>query len=420
MTSDSRRGWRERVELGVYRSHRVACLSSRDRRPGRRCGCAFQVSVPGPAGGSTLVSLEPGASLGDARAEKRRRMAAGRPLPPDASSRPRTVHELAVVYLRDREPLLAPATIRTTADGYRLRVAPHLGATPLERLSRPAVERWVGRLLSTGSSAHATRKALAALKVMCSYGVELGALEANPCARVRVPEPPHDPTAPPAPVSRVLSPAELELLLAACVSPREEVVVRLAVESGLRSGEVRGLRWPDVELAARRLHVRRAVWRDVVKVPKGRRRRRVAMTAALADALSRLYAALVVERGLPADGYVLPSRDGLGPCGDDTPLELVQRVQVRTGLVQTRAGRRRPRVTFHELRHTAASLMLTAGVSPVVVARQLGHASSAITTSVYEHLLDDGLLDEAVSSVRVAGGVAVAIEHEPETAPDRS
>ena len=419
--SESRRGWRERVEPGVYRSHRVGCLSSRDRRPGRRCACVLQVSVPGVSGGSTLATLEPGASLADARNVKRRRMAAGRPLLVDVRDRlPRTVHELAVVYLRDREPLLAPATIRTTAEGYRLRVAPHFAATPLERLSRPAVERWLGRLLSSGSSAHATRKALAALKVMCSYGVELGVLEANPCARVRVPEPPHDPSAAPAPVSRVLSPAELELLLAACASAREEAVVRLAVESGLRSGEVRGLRWPDVELAARRLHIRRAVWRDVVKVPKGRRRRRVAMTVALADALSRLYAAEVVERGLPADGYVVPGRNGLGPCGDDTPLELAQRVQIRAGLVETRGGKLRPRVTFHELRHTAASLMLTAGVSPVVVARQLGHASSAITTSVYEHLLDDGLLDEAVSSVRVAGGVAGAIEREPETARDRS
>ena len=47
--------------------------------------------------------------------------------------------------------------------------------------------------------------------------------------------------------------------------------------------------------------------------------------------------------------------------------------------------------------------MLTRGVSPVVVARQLGHASSAITTSVYEHLLEDALLDEAVRSVQGAG-----------------
>jgi integrase len=334
------------------------------------------VSVPGPSGGSTLVSLEPGASLAEARNVKRRRMAAGRPLPADTGGRPpSTVHELAVLYLRDREPLLAPATIRTTAEGYRLRVAPHFGATPLERLSRPAVERWVGRLLETGSSVHATRKALAALKVMCSYAVELGALAANPCSRVLVPAPPSDGLRP---VERVLSPAELERLLAACETAREEAIVRLAAESGLRSGEVRGLRWPDVELAALRLHVRRSVWRDVLKVPKGRRARRVAITPELGATLSRLYAENVVERGLPAEGYVIAGR----------------------------FGGARARVTFHGLRHTAASAMLSAGVPAVVVAAQLGHASSAITHAVYEHLLEDAALDAAVRSVRVAGSVA--------------
>jgi integrase len=178
--------------------------------------------------------------------------------------------------------------------------------------------------------------------------------------------------------------------------------VRLAAESGLRSGEVRGLRWPDVELAALRLHVRRSVWRDIVKVPKGRRTRRVAMTPELGETLSRLYRESVIERGLPAEGYVVPARDGVGPCGADTPLALVQRVQVRAGLV---VGAR-PRVTFHGLRHTAASSMLSAGVPAVVVAAQLGHASSAITHAVYEHLLDDTALDAAVRSVRVAGAVA--------------
>jgi integrase len=67
-------------------------------------------------------------------------------------------------------------------------------------------------------------------------------------------------------------------------------------------------------------------------------------------------------------------------------------------------------VTYHGLRHTAATAMLTAGTPAVVVAAQLSHASSAITHAVYEHRLDDRALDAAVRSVRVAGGVAGAEE----------
>ena len=75
----------------------------------------------------------------------------------------------------------------------------------------------------------------------------------------------------------------------------------------------------------------------------------------------------------------------------------------------------RPKVTYHELRHTAATMMLTGGKSAVVVARQLGHRDSRITTQVYEHLMDDGLLDDALDvfhAPEVAGEVAGLTEAE--------
>ena len=110
----------------------------------------------------------------------------------------------------------------------------------------------------------------------------------------------------------------------------------------------------------------------------------------------------------------------------DTPLEVVQQVQKRAGLTieKTAKGKRvvRARVTYHELRHTAATTMLTNGTSAVVVARQLGHKDSRITTRVYEHLLDDGLLDAALSVFQppdVAGRVAGLDEAEQEKAADR-
>jgi integrase len=327
-----------------------------------------------------------------------------------------TVHELAVTYLRAKAPLLAPSTMLTTEDAYRLRVAPHLRDVPLADLNRGRVEAWIGTLLETGTSTHAARKALAALRVMLSYAVELGELPANPCSRVRVPQPPADPDAPP-PVERVLTPDEVERVLAVCETQREQALVRLGAETALRSGEVRGLRWPDVELLARRVRVRRAIWRDVVKLPKSGKARRVAITPALADCLTELYRLDVVERGRSEDGYVFVGRDGVSPIGTDTPLEVVQRLQVRAGVVRAKHGKLRAKATFHEHRHTAATIMLTAGKPLPVVARQLGHASSKITAEVYEHLLDDELLDDALEAFdrsRIAQRIARL--NEPEAA----
>jgi integrase len=358
------------------------------------------------------VTLAEGTTLSEAKQERRRLLSQGRPTAP-AVELPGSLHELAVDYLRAKEPILAPSTIRGTADSYRLRVAPTFAGTDPATITRPRIEAWVGKLLKEGHSPHAIRKAVAALRVVLSFGVQAGVLDRNAAFGVAVPEPPADPDAPP-PVERVLDVDELAPLHEACESPREEVIVRLAVETGLRSGEVRGLRWPDVDLAARRLHVRRAVWRRVVKQPKGKRARRVAITHVLAEALATLYAAEVVGRGADASGYVLTGRDGSSVIGADTPRQVVERVQRRAGLTVEKADAQgkpstRARVTYHELRHTAATMMLTGGKSAVVVARQLGHRDSRVTTQVYEHLLDDGLLDDALAvfeSARIAGRIA--------------
>jgi hypothetical protein len=60
------------------------------------------------------------------------------------------------------------------------------------------------------------------------------------------------------------------------------------------------------------------------------------------EALGRLYEAEVVERGGAADGFVFTGRNGVGPMGDDSPLEMMQKVQQRAGLVVKRDGKLRP------------------------------------------------------------------------------
>jgi integrase len=403
--SKPRRGWRERVESGIYRQHRVGCASSADQRPGRRCGCPLHIAVPGD-GGSTLEALDAGETLTDARRRRRVALAAGPRARPAGDPRPQTVRDLARAFLRARAPLLAPATVRTLEEGFR-DALPVIGGVELDRLSRDRAEALVAALLAAGRSPHATRKALAALRPACTFAVERGWLDANPCARVRVPEPPRDPGEL-APVERVLTADELERLYRHAAGVRDEVVLRLAGDAGLRSGEVRGLAWPDVDLAARRLHVRRSLWRrEDPKLPKSRRARRVAISPELADALSRLYALEVVERGLDANGYVLVGRDGARAVCESYGLAVAARAQRAAGLVVERNGKRHPRITFHELRHTRASLALRDRVDLVTVARQLGHAGPHITATVYAHLVDDGALDAVATAGRTDRGSAV-------------
>jgi integrase len=242
---------------------------------------------------------------------------------------------------------------------------------------------------------------VAALRGILAVAVEWGRLPANPAARLRLPpEETHREQA----AERVLDEQQFRRLLAEGTrSPRIQTMLRAAGEGGLRRGELIGLRWPDVDLSARRLDVRRSVWQvggeKGEKTAKGRRARRVAISETFAGRLSAWYSASVVEGGADAAGYVWPGRRGQ-PMDAHTPTQAAARALARAGLVDD-AGR--PLVTLHGLRHSCGSILLARGVPLIVVSRHLGHADPNVTAKVYAHLLNDAQLDQAARVFNALG-----------------
>jgi integrase len=408
-----RRGWRERIEPGVYRLHRIACPATRDRRPGRRCGCAYQVLVPGAHPGLTRAVTVRG-SVTAARAERRRLQAAGRPVvsppEPDPPACP-TLGALAKQWQRTRTGVLAPNTLAEVEVDVRLRIAPVLGHLPIDQISRQQVDELVADLLRTGASVRMVRGVVSTLRRLLQAAVEWELIADNPARRVRLPAPEtHTRQA----HERVLSMDDLAVLVRACQgSLRTETMIRAMAELGLRRGEVIGLRWDDVDLDDLRLHVRRSV-SDVhgvrqERTTKGKRSRRVAISQGFA---ARLAAWKAARRGGGARGYVWPGRDA-APMNAHSPNQSLARALRRAGLVDTEGV---PLVTPHGLRHTSASLMLAAGVPLIVVSRQLGHANPNITAQVYAHLLADSQLDEAAAAFSGlgfrAGDAADHVDHD--------
>jgi len=390
-----RRGWRERVEPGVYRLHRIACPASRDQRPGRRCGCAYQVLVPGTRPGLTRAVTVRG-SVTQARAERRRLQAAGRPVVAAPAPDPPadlTLSALAEQWQRTRTGVLAPNTLAEVEVDVRLRLAPVLGELMVDAITRQHVDELVADLLRGGASARMVRGVVSSLRRLLQAAVDWRHLAENPARRVRLPAPEtHTRQA----HERVLSMDELAVLVRACQgSLRTETMIRAMAEAGLRRGEVIGLRWDDADLEGLRLHVRRSV-SDVRRVrqertTKGKRSRRVAISQGFAARLAAWKAAC---GGGDARGYVWPGTGG-APMNAHSPNQSLARALRRAGLVDARGV---PLVTPHGLRHTAASLMLAAGVPLIVVSRQLGHANPNVTAQVYAHLLCDAQLDEAAAA----------------------
>lgn len=184
----------------------------------------------------------------------------------------------------------------------------------------------------------------------------------------------------------VFTPKEIRKLFSAADTPlfasngdlkrnNTRLLLEMTIHTGMRSGELRGLQWGDIDWASNFLQVRRA-WRDgVFQEPKtAASRRRIGLSNDLVFRLREWK--LVCPRG--EYDLVFPNLAG-NPISH---ANLLQRMFYQT---LRRAGLRK--VRFHDLRHTFASVLISSGTDVVRVSRMLGHASPAITFQVYSHIL---------------------------------
>jgi len=295
-----------------------------------------------------------------------------------------------------------------TQDGYQNIVEHHLipalGQVQLKHLHPQAIQSYYGKAvekLSPRTVAKHHRLLSQALK----YAVRQGYLGRNPC---ELADPPSWKGKP----MRTLIPAEVEALFDEAKDSYFYPVYYSAVSTGLRQGELLGLRWRDVDLdflsisVSQVLYKRRGICQ--FKEPKtAHSRRRVAMTPKLALFLreyraerERLYRKLGKE--LTLDSLVFAYPDGR-PLDPSVLSHEFARLAKQAGL---------ERVRFHDLRHTFASLMLMRGAKPKVISEALGHASVGFTMDVYSHIIEGmqadamALLDEVLPEGIVKNSVA--------------
>lgn len=274
-------------------------------------------------------------------------------------------------WLESVRPSLKPSTAAGYASLIRSRILPALGPARIGALRPSDVQAWIAAMQEEGLSASRIRKAQVVLAAALDAAVADSLIARNPARGVRLPRIERKEAA-------YFEPAVVDAVAEAVGEYR--LLVLVLGRLGPRFGEAAALRRSSVDLLRRRLRIDRSITevdgRLVEGTTKGHAQRSVPIPAGLAVELEEHLAARVAA---DPDARLFTAPAG-GPLRHRNFEARVWRPTLRQlGL---------PHAGLHVLRHSAASLLISAGGSPKAVQTVLGHAQAAFTLTVYAHLFD--------------------------------
>jgi integrase len=286
-----------------------------------------------------------------------------------------------------------PSVIRSYEASLRLRLLPELGDRRLADVSRADVQDLADRLTGAGLTASTVSNALDPLRVIYRRAIRRDLVTTDPTKglELRRPDGRRD---------RIASPDEARELLAA-LPDEDRALWATALYAGLRRGELRGLRWSDVDLEGRVIRVQRG-WDDKEGEQAGKSRA-ARREVPILDLLAPELAAHKLRSG--------------GRAGDDLVFGRTASAAFVPSTIRLRAlaawkAENEWRLKdaddaenvelleplgLHEARHTFASLMIAAGANIKSIQAMMGHAAIAMTLDTYGHLMP-GSLDAAAAA----------------------
>ncbi len=305
-----------------------------------------------------------------------------------------------------------PRTYERYEELVRLHIVPALGRHELQKLSAQHLQAFYAKKAEEGLSATTINHFHNVLHKALDTAVKWNLVARNVC----------DLVSPPRRKQFEVHPLTLEQvhkLLSVVDGHEMEALFKLALATGLRRGELMGLKWQDINVDAGVLQVRRILSRVPSKMPgKGyveaepktqKSRRSVVIAPFALEALTQhrerqLEAKLKAGDAWQEHDYIFCTSIGthLNPTRD--MLDQLKALLKKAGL---------PDIRFHDLRHSAATLLLSVGVHPKVVQEILGHSQISITMDVYSHVLP-GMQQDAMSRLNDAlkEGIVSAAENE--------
>ncbi len=295
---------------------------------------------------------------------------------------------------------IRPRTYERYEEIVRLHLVPGIGHHQIQKLSPQHLQSFYNKKLEEGLSTTTVISFHNLLHKGLEAAVRWNLIARNPCDLVSPPRRKRFEIQP-------LSIQQIRQFLAVTRGHRQEALFILALASGMRRGELLGLKWQDLDLEQATLQVRRILTRIPSKLPgKGfeeaepktdKGRRSIALPSFAAEALRqhRLRQREAKLKAGPAwqdHDYVFctPIGTHLNPTRD--VLDVLKSFLKKAGL---------PDIRFHDLRHSSATMLLGMKVHPKIVQEILGHSQIAITMDIYSHVLPT-MQEEAMNKINEA------------------
>lgn len=315
-------------------------------------------------------------------AEKRDRIMQDMALGVFVAGPTQNVEQYLVRWLHDvKRHDLRPRSLERYEGLVRLKVIPAIGTQQLAKVTPQHIARLYADLIDAGQSHSSVRYLHAVLRGAFQQAVRWHLIARNPVDAVEQPRKIQVDL-------RSLTADEAARLLEAIEGDELEALYVLALTTGMRQGELLGLQWSDVDWNASRLRVRHTLsrmggrwWLGEPKTSKSRRS--IDLTEATM-AVMRTHRRRQAER-LLAIGHRVRDQDLIFTDAAGEPLH--GRHVTNRSFYRILEDAALPRIRFHDLRHTAATLMLAGGVNPKIVSEMLGHATVTMTLDTYSHVL---------------------------------
>ena len=259
-------------------------------------------------------------------------------------------------------------------------IAPNIGNISLEKLSTMDLQKLYRKLMNKGRverieakdqpkglSAKTVRNINQVISSAMDFAVAQKIIHENPCKAVALPKVEHK-------EMQTIPAEQLQAFLAEAKATGVYEMYYIELATGLRRGELLGLKWTDIDWKNGIIKVRRSIARvngEIVESPLKTKNSYRAVTIS-----PQAIEVLKQQKAKTNDAYVFPSPNG-GPISPDSVNNMLKRVLERAGI---------PKVRFHDLRHTFATIALQNGVDIKTVSGMLGHFSAGFTLDTYAHV----------------------------------